>query len=168
MAADVHIREEVPADAQVLHKLTYDAFLPMSFSDDSEADALDRLRADGDLLLSLVAEHDGEIVGHAAFSPIPSHEGWVALGPISVRADVQKRGIGRRLIADGLAEMKKRRLRGCILTGNPDVYKGSGFRQATRLSYGELPNQYIQYVSFSDDEPSGPLEFAPGLESTAT
>ena len=52
------IRHETPADVDAIHDLTWTAFKPMPFSDDTEADILRALRAAGDLTISLVAEED--------------------------------------------------------------------------------------------------------------
>ena len=163
------IRDEHIDDADILHQLTYDAFKPMTFSDDSEADCLRQLRAEGDLYMSLIAEQDGDIIGHAAFSPASigtSPDRWYALGPISVRADRQRQGIGRALIAEGLARLRKMNAPGCVLTGNPAVYASSGFRSDGQLTYGDLPVEYIQYICFSDASPAGEVTFAPGLAAT--
>ena len=86
----VLIRPERPDDVDAIDRLTVDAFEPQSFSDGSEAPIIRSLRASGDLTLSLVAEDEGDVVGHVAFSPVTidgSHDGWFGLGPISVRID---------------------------------------------------------------------------------
>lgn len=166
----MEIRDERPDDAVTLRDLTYRAFKPMSFSDDSEADALDQLRADGDLMLSLVAEQDSKIVGHVAFSPVSFTDGstgFAGLGPISVEPDLQRRGIGRALIDAGFARLKQLGMRGCVLIGNPDVYASSGFVSSGQLSYQDLPSQYVQHIVFEGATPQGEVTFAPGLEATS-
>lgn len=105
------IRPERPDDDDTIDRLTTAAFEPQWFSDGSEASIVRRLRASGDLTLSLVAEDDGDLVGHAAFSPATidgSHNGWFGLGPISVRLDRQRRGTGRALVTEGLRWLRER------------------------------------------------------------
>ncbi|MEP1535866.1 MAG: N-acetyltransferase [Paracoccaceae bacterium] len=163
------IRDEHTEDADILHQLTYDAFKPMTFSNDSEADCLRQLRADGDLFVSLVAELNDEIIGHAAFSPahIGAEAGrWFGLGPISVRIDHQRQGVGRALIAKGLERLRASGAAGCVLLGNPDVYRSSGFRSDGQLTYGDLPTKLVQHVCFSGASPVGEVTFAPGLAAT--
>ncbi len=160
-------RHETAEDIATLHALTYAAFLPMEFSDNSEAAALDQLREDGDLLLSLIAERDGAIVGHIAFSPLSiggQTLDWVALGPISVTPSLQKQGIGTALIAEGLQQMRESGARGCGLVGNPTVYGRSGFTSDAGLTYQGLPQALVQYVHWSGPMPKGEFLFAPGLE----
>lgn len=74
----MRIRHERPVDFPLIHRLTEVAFQPMDFSDGSEPGIIDRLRAAGDLKLSLVAEDDPKdsgddssgIIGHLAFSAV--------------------------------------------------------------------------------------------------
>ena len=125
----VQIRPERPDDVDVIDRLTTAAFEPQWFSDGSEAPIVRALRASGDLTLSLVAEDDGDVIGHVAFSPVTidgSHDGWFGLGPISVRLDRQRRGIGRALVAEGLRRLRAREARGCALIGDYDF---SGYHE---------------------------------------
>lgn len=63
--ADVFIREETPADVEAIYQLNVAAFRT-----DAEARLVDSLRRSGGLILSLVAELEGEVVGHIGFSPV--------------------------------------------------------------------------------------------------
>jgi putative acetyltransferase len=163
----MRIRDETPADVDAIHRLTWDAFKPMPFSDDTEADALRALRARGELTISLVAEDEGEIIGHVAFSPLAIngvHNGWFGLGPISVKPERQRQGVGKRLIAHGLELLRARGARGCALIGNPNVYRSSGFVSDGRLAYRDLPPKVVQRIVFHGPAPEGVLLFASGLE----
>ena len=124
------IRFEKPDDADAIHELTRVAFEPMPYSSNTEARIVRDLRASGDLTLSLVAEEDGEIIGHVAFSPVTIgnvEDGWYGLGPISVKPERQRQGIGRALIERGLDVLRERDATGCALIGDPSVYRGVGF-----------------------------------------
>jgi GNAT superfamily N-acetyltransferase len=49
------------------------------------------------------------VVGHIAFSPVtifPQPGRWYSLGPVSVRPDRQRQGIGKSLIQEGLRLLK--------------------------------------------------------------
>jgi putative acetyltransferase len=77
---------------------------------------------------ALVAEEDGRVVGHVQFS-----RAWIgdtpvlALGPIGVRPDRQRNGIGSALIAAGLRESRDRAELAVILLGSPRFYPRFGF-----------------------------------------
>ncbi len=124
------VRDETPADVSEIRRLNGSAF-----ESDAEARLVDALRASGALTLSLVAELDGAIVGHIAFSPV-TVEGaggrfdGVGLAPMAVALGVRRRGIGGALIAEGL-----RRLRGahrfCVVLGHADYYPRHGFERAS-------------------------------------
>ena len=161
------IRPEVAGDHEDIYALTKTAFEPMVFSDGTEAERVNTLRADNDLHLSLVAEDDGKIVGHIAFSPVflsdPSI-GWFGLGPVSVWPDRQKSGIGSRLINEGLGILQKRNASGCVLIGDPNYYSRFGFVADGRISYRDLPTEVVQWLAFSDAKPGGVVKFSPGLE----
>ena len=120
----MQLRPERPGDEDAIHDLTAIAFEPMPFSDGSEAPIIRALRDSGDLTLSIVAEDDGEVVGHVAFSPVTvdgEDRGWYGLGPVAVRPDRQREGIGRSLVEAGLERLRTRGARGCALIGNPVV-----------------------------------------------
>lgn len=157
------IREERPGDEDAIHALTAAAFAPMAFGDGSEAAIIGALRRSGDLAMSIVAEEEDAIIGHVAFSPVMiegRHDGWFGLGPIAVRADRQRRGIGRALIARGLDMLRDRGANGCALIGNPAIYRGSGFLSDGGLSHGPLDRAYVQRIVFSGPAPHGELAFA--------
>lgn len=163
----MRIRTEQPADDAAIHELTFAAFEPMPFSSGTEAPIIRALRRSGDLTLSLVADEDGEIVGHVAFSPVTIdgvHAGWFGLGPISVRADRQRQGIGRALIARGLELLRERDAAGVALIGNPDIYGRVGFESDGLLAYGNLDRRLVQRLVLSGPPPRGELKFAPGFD----
>jgi putative acetyltransferase len=102
------------------------------------------------LTISLVAEIDGQVVGHIAFSPVTISDGaigWYGLGPVSVLPEHQKKGIGKSLISEGLSLLKKLGGQGCVLVGHPAYYKRLGFQNFPELVHegvyeGFLANGY--------------------------
>ena len=161
------VRHETPADIRAIHDLTFTAFKPMRFSDDTEADSINALRADGDLTISLVAEDGGEIIGHIAFSPVTiddAHNGWFGLGPIAVKPERQRRGVGKALICRGLQLLRGQGANGCALIGNPDIYSRVGFDSDGRLKYRDLEPEFVLRTVFRGPAPIGVLKFAPALE----
>lgn len=118
----MHIRPETEADRAAIHALNSAAFgQPM------EADLVDRLRADGDAVLSLVAVEDGEIVGHILLSRMEAPFRALALAPVAVKPTRQRQGIGAALIHAGLARAKEAGWQGVFVLGEPDYYQRFGF-----------------------------------------
>jgi putative acetyltransferase len=103
-----------------------------AFGGPDEADLIDGLRADGHALVSLVAEVDARIVGHIMFSRmwIKTPTGLVsavALAPVAVLPEHQRRGIGGRLVRYGLELLRCRGEKIVIVVGHPDYYPRFGF-----------------------------------------
>ena len=83
----IAIRPEEPRDHAAIGVVTQAAFADTPHSDGSEVRIIERLRSDGDLTLSLVAEDGERIVGHVAVSPVQISDGspgWYGLGPIAI------------------------------------------------------------------------------------
>ncbi|MGZ2380604.1 GNAT family N-acetyltransferase [Rhizobium brockwellii] len=162
------IRDETPEDIDAIHDLTSTAFKRVPYSDGTEAEIVRRLRENGDLTISLVAEQDGEILGHVAFSAVTidgAHDGWFGLGPISVKPERQRQGIGKAMIARGLELLNEIGANGCALIGNPDIYSRVGFSSDGQLTYLDLDKRLVQRIVFRGPPPSGTLQFAPAFES---
>ena len=69
---DILIRSERATDAEAISQVTYAAFLGKFSNHPTEHLIVDGLREAGALTLSLVAEADGKVAGHVAFSPSTS------------------------------------------------------------------------------------------------
>jgi len=156
------IRPETPQDYQKIHDLTAAAFAPMGFSDGTEAALVGQLRDKGALTLSLVVEEDGALIGHVAFSPVNidgATGDWFGLGPISVRADRQRQGVGRAMVEAGLQILSDREAAGCALTGNPNTYSRMGFVSDGNLHHKGTKDKYVQWRSLDGSKPAGWLVF---------
>ena len=154
--AAIHVRPESAADAGAIRDLTFAAFRGMPYADGDEHVLVDRLREAGALTVSLVAEREGRVVGHVAFSPADA-EGWYALGPVSVLPAHQRRGIGSSLIRAGLAALGN--ARGCILVGDPKVYERFGFELAPDLAPPGMPAAYFMLKLMRGPRPERPVAF---------
>jgi len=109
-----------------------------AFGGSEEADLIDKLRGD-QALISLVAERESAIVGHILFSRmwiktacklVPA----VALAPVAVLPEQQRKGIGQRLIVQGLELLKNQGEEIVIVVGHPDYYPRFGFSSAKAMS----------------------------------
>lgn len=167
----MRIRPESSGDVEAIASLITAAFAETSFSAGREAACLAKLRADGDLKISLVAtDAEDRVIGCIAFSPVfvdGQADGWFGLGPVAVRPDRQGRGVGRLLIERGLADLERLGARGCALIGKPALYGRFGFSGDRGLSYRNLPPAYVQQRVFDGGFARGVLTFSPGLETPA-
>ena len=105
----MNIREEKTADLEAVYRVNVSAF-----ERNGEADLVNALRLADDSIISLVAEEEGHIIGHALFSPVIisgfENLSLMALGPIAVVPNHQKEGVGSSLIKEGLEICQKKRL----------------------------------------------------------
>ena len=158
----VHIRDERPEDFGAVIDLTQRAFAPMPFAAGDEQALMGKLRDVGALTISLVAELDGRVAGHAAFSPAfakDGSQGWFALGPISVEPGLQRRGIGGRLIGEGLARLRRMDAAGCIVLGDLAYYPRFGFRPFPQFAPEGEPAEYFMILPMGVAAPACVLEF---------
>lgn len=134
-AAKAHIRPEVPADAPAVRSVLEAAFLG-----GCEARLVDLIRERGRAQVSLVAELQGEIVGHILFSEVTIGAArGTGLAPVCVVPAQQKRGIGKALVNAGLEACRKLGLPWCVVLGDPAYYGQFGFVNAARLG---IANEY--------------------------
>ena len=159
----IAIRPEEPRDHAAIGVVTQAAFADAPHSDGSEVRIIERLRADGDLALSLVAEDCDRIVGHVAISPVEISDGsvgWYGLGPIAVLPSLQRQKIGSRLMQRAIADMRMQGARGLVLLGDPAFYRRFGFEHDPALRYPGPPPEYFQRLVVAGDAPSGDVRYA--------
>jgi putative acetyltransferase len=164
----MRIRPEIPADAAAIRSVTEAAFKGAEHSSQTEAAIVDALRDSGALAISLVAERDGAIIGHVAFSPVlldGADKGWFGLGPVSVLPDLQGSGVGTALIREGLKLLERRGAKGCVLLGDPSYYGRFGFTSDHALRYPGPPPQYFQSLILSGDPAAGDVTYHAGFEA---
>ena len=96
MTDKVLIRNETSADVSAIAEVTVAVFKTLAISNHTEQFIIAALRAAKALTVSLVAEVDGRIVGHIAFSPVTISDGsrnWYGLGPVSVLRNASEGGL---------------------------------------------------------------------------
>ncbi|UCV25019.1 N-acetyltransferase [Ferribacterium limneticum] len=156
------IRDETGADASAITEVTVAAFKTLEISSHTEQFVISALRAAGALTISLVAELDGRVIGHIAFSPLDMSDGtrnWYGLGPVSVLPEYQRQGVGKALIQEGLTRLKKLGGQGCCLVGHPDYYRKFGFKNTPGLALAGVPPEVFFALPFSGDAPQGTVSF---------
>jgi putative acetyltransferase len=162
------IRDETKYDADVITEVTVAAFESMEISNHTEQFIIEALRSAGALTLSLVAEVDGRVVGHIAFSPVMISDGasnWYGLGPVSVLPKYQRMGIGKALIQEGLSRLRKLGAKGCCLVGHPQYYRKFGFENVAGLVHEDVPQEVFFALSFDGRFPRGTVTFHEGFKA---
>lgn len=156
------VRPETHADADAITDVTLAAFETLEISNHTEQFIVAALRGAGALSVSLVAELEGEIIGHIAFSTVTISDGtpdWYGLGPVSVLPLFQKQGVGSALIENGLSRLKALQACGCCLVGHPEYYVRFGFRSAPGLAVEGVPPEFFFVLPFDGGIPRGTVLF---------
>lgn len=133
------VRPETPDDREAVRRVH-----ELAFEQPDEARLVDALRAAGDAAVSLVAARDGAVVGHIVFSPVrvegaggaaEGDRGGLVLGlaPMAVLPALQRRGVGGRLVRDGLARCRRLGAVGVVVLGHAEYYPRFGFVPASRF-----------------------------------
>jgi len=118
------IRPATPDDAAAIYAVHLAAF-------GREYEA--RIPGEVDAVISLVAEEDGEVVGHVLvswFGLEGSERGVLGLGPIGVLPANQGRGIGSALVRAALDGARELGEPVVVLEGNPAYYGRFGFTRS--------------------------------------
>jgi putative acetyltransferase len=163
------IRSETPDDVEAIFLVTRAAFEEPKYSSHTEQFIVGALRAAGALTVSLVAEMDGRVVGHIAFSPVAVSDGavgWFGLGPLSVVPELQRQGIGTALVRESLSLLRGKGAHGCVLVGSPDYYGRFGFTHRPGLTYAEAPAEVFLALPFGESVPEGSVTFHEGFAAT--
>jgi putative acetyltransferase len=147
--------------ARLADHVAIDDVLKSAFGRGDEVALVARLRANEDALFELVAEEDGEVVGHVVFSRL-----WVdrfdlygALGPLAVQPDRHRQGLGSKLVRTGLECAREFGCHGVLVLGDPAYYGRFGFSaEAARevaAPYRGLPA--FQGLALEDDAFAGAM-----------
>lgn len=161
----LRVREGRPDDRNDLR-----ALLLAAFPTGMEADLVERLADDGDVVLELVAEQDGEIAGQVLFSAMNVTAGGAAvpaagLAPVAVTAPFRRRGIADRLIREGLDQLRARGVAIVFVLGNPDYYGRFGFDRALAAPFASPYAGPYLMAAVLDTIPqgSGTADYAPAF-----
>lgn len=134
----IHIRDELKDDYDTVELLIKKAFKHVEHSDNNEDCLVNRLRKSKNFIheLSLVAEVDGEIVGHCLLT-IPkidsSYTEILALVPVSILPKFQGMGIGSKLIEVAIDKAKERDFSSIVVLGYDKHHPGFGFIKPTEF-----------------------------------
>jgi putative acetyltransferase len=160
------IRPESPEDVEAIRRVNIEAFKDHPLSQQTEHLIVEALRAAAALEISLVAELDGSVVGHIAFSQArigDTASGWYLLGPVAVLPDFQGQGIGRALVEAGIGALRSREANGCVLVGDPALYTRFGFEQAPGVFCPGVPDENVLCLRIAGPMPLGEVSHHPAF-----
>ena len=171
----VWLRAEEPEDIDGVRRV-----VEAAFDQPDEAQIVDRLRADGDLVMSHLADRKHEIIAHVAFSPaqvideageareVPG--GLLALAPMAVLPEYQKQKVGGGLLQSALMRLERQGVGAIVVLGHPEYYPRFGFTPASALGLRcpfDAPDEAFLLRVFRDDLPSdafqGTVRWAPAF-----
>ncbi len=165
----ISIRAENAQDAAAVRHVHVTAFRTPA-----EADLVERLRADGEAGISLVAEVDNSIIGHIVFSRVTFDPALdiiaYGLGPMAVVPGHERHAVGRRLVQNGIAECHARDACMVVVLGDYNYYQRFGFERASRHG---LRNEFGVEESFmvfmldagAHPPPSTLVKYAPAFDA---
>jgi len=141
------IREARARDHPTVHSLTEAAF-----GWDAEAHLIAALRESDDAVFDLVADLDGEIVGHILLSALTAPPGALALAPISVAPDHQRQGIGSGLIHHAIGRATAAGWSAIFLLGDPSYYTRFGFSLDAAAPFEtDYPREFFMALALKPD-----------------
>lgn len=153
----IQIRPEKPGDYASIYAINTAAF-----ETPAEANLVDRLRSEAHPVISLVAEAEGEILGHILFSPVTltGHPDLkiMGLGPMAVKPERQKNGVGSALVSAGLERCKDFGYRAVVVLGHTWFYPRFGFQPSTRFdicSEYDVPEEAFMVLELQQGYLSG-------------
>lgn len=158
----MNIRREKPGDEAAIYDVNR-----LAFGRDDEARLVDALRDGGYVRLSLVAEEDGEVVGHVLFSEV-SADGVsksLALAPVAVAPERQGGGVGSALIRAGIKTRADEGHDAIFLLGEPGYYSRFDFSAEKAKAFDiPYPKEYFMALELADgslEGASGRIEYPP-------
>ncbi len=162
----VIIRPEQAGDEREIHALHVDAF-----GGQAEALLVEELRTADDVVLSLVAERNGAILGHILFSRLYVREGedafpGVALAPLAVHAEHRHEGIGTALMDDAHLRLQAEGERLSVVLGEPAYYGRAGYTHERAAGFeSAYQGEALQALAWGEAPRTGRLDYAPAFVS---
>lgn len=158
------IRAAGDADREAIHALVHAAF-----EGSGEAELIDRLVADDDVVLELVATHEDKLVGHVLFSRLLVETGTrlvpaVALAPLSVDPECQRTGVGTALVENAHHMLQEAGETLSVVLGDPAYYGRFGYAHDRAAKFESAYQcEALQALSWGGAPEDGKLIYAPAF-----
>ncbi|MGI6850625.1 GNAT family N-acetyltransferase [Mesorhizobium sp. 1B3] len=136
-----------------------------AFGRADEADLVEELVAAGDVVLELVAERHGEIVGHVLFSRLRVEKDGaaltgVALAPLAVLPEEQGTGVGRALVEEAHRRLQAAGETLSVVLGEPSYYGRFGYEHQRAKDFeSDYQCDALQAVAWGDAPLLGKLVY---------
>ena len=151
------IRAEKENDRDAVYAVNVSAF-----ETPSEANLVDALLEQAQPVVSLVAEDNGEVVGHIMFSPVSLSDypdlKVMGLAPMAVAPEHQRKGIGSALVRAGLEQCEQLGYAAVVVLGHPEYYPRFGFSPSSQFgiySEYEVPEDVFMAMELQPGALSG-------------
>ena len=157
----IDIHDEHPRDWKAVYKVVSSAF-----GQSAEAELVEELRKAGDSVISLVADEDGEIVGHVLLSRMDAPFPALALAPVSVLPTRQRSGVGSALVQSAVNRARSEGWKAIFVLGDPNYYERFGFDSGAAAYFSSPysgPHFMMLKLSQSLPASSGELRHAPAF-----
>ncbi|ABF42954.1 GCN5-related N-acetyltransferase [Candidatus Koribacter versatilis Ellin345] len=154
----MNIRDEDPRDWNAVFQV-----ITSAFGHSAEAMLVDALRKEGDSVISLVAEQDGQIVGHVLLSKMSAPFAALALAPVAVVPSRQRNGVGAALIRCVVERARSEGWDAIFVLGDPSYYQRFGFDKGAAAGFTSIyagPHFMMLQLSPSLGATSGELRHA--------
>ncbi|TPM40104.1 N-acetyltransferase [Mesorhizobium sp. B2-3-4] len=162
------IRAATPRDREAIRLVEEHAF-----GQQAEAGLVDALVTGGDAVVELVAEEDGQLVGHILFSRLFVQSGGksfaaVALAPLAVEPSFHGSGIGGALIREGHIRLKEAGETLAVVLGDPAYYGRFGYSHARAEKFeSQYQGEALQALAWGDAPEAGRLVYASAFTALA-
>jgi putative acetyltransferase len=162
------IRAATPRDREAIRLVEEHAF-----GQQAEAGLVDALVGEGDAVLELVAEEEGQVVGHILFSRLHVQDGArtfpaVALTPLAVEPSFHGTGIGGALVREAHVRLKAAGEKLSIVLGDPSYYGRFGYDHARAAGFeSEYQGEALQALAWGEAPTHGRLVYAPAFSALA-
>jgi len=143
------IRRETPEDFSQIYDLVKVAFQTAKVTNGKEQDFVDQLRSSDNYIprLALVAEENGELIGHIMLTTTYIVNGdsgnkfeTLFLGPISIALEHRNTGVGSNLIKESFKLAKEMGYKSVLLVGDPAYYHRFGFEASVNFGIKHIHN----------------------------
>lgn len=146
------------------------AVLLAAFPTAVEADLVERLRRDGDLVTALAACDGDEVVGYVALSRMEAPVRALGLAPVAVAPGRQRQGIGSGLVRHGLARAGAGGWEAVFVLGDPAYYRRFGFETEAAAGFASPyagPCFMVQPLAGGLRTHTGRVAYAPAFAGLA-